>query len=114
MLVQKINQKFKEDFKIAERYFSIISTINDLGMTEREIQLVAYTALHGNISYKHLKEEFCSLYNSSIPTINNMISKLKKVKVLVKMDGKIKINPLLSLNFKKDVSLVITLLHDSQ
>jgi hypothetical protein len=41
-----------------------------------------------------------------------MISKLKKINVLVKDKGKIKTNPVLILNFNLDVKLEINLVHD--
>jgi hypothetical protein len=77
MIVQKLGVT-KNEFLIAEKYYGILSVINDLKLTEREIQLVAFTAIKGNISNANVREEFCKKYNTSSATINNIISKLKK------------------------------------
>lgn len=94
----------------AERYYSVLSVINDLKLTKRELQLIAFTAMRGNMSYKEYREEFCSLYKSSSPSINNMISKLKKNSILVKDNNKIKVNPKIQLDFSKPLKLEISLI----
>lgn len=110
MLLQRIVCK-GDEFKLAEKYYEMLSCINSLNLTEREAQLIAFTAIRGNISYNTHKEEFCKKYSSTSPTINNMISKLKKQKLFVKDNGKIKINPLIVIDFTKDFVLQIKMLH---
>lgn len=111
IIVQKLIKTESDDFLLAEKYYSILSVLNDLKLTQRETQLIAFTAIKGNISYKHLREEFCIKYNTSSPTINNMISKLKKMNVLVKDKSKVKVNPIIILKFSNDIKLDITLTH---
>lgn len=108
-IVQKLKKAEGDVFAVAERYYTILSAINDIGLTEREIQLVAFAAVRGNISYSNIRQEFCEKYKSSSPTINNMISKLKKLGVLVKDGSKIKVNPAIVLNFEDNIVLQITL-----
>ena len=110
--IQKLKKTVSDNFLLAEKYYSILFIVNDLKLSEREIQLVAFSAVHNNISYKHLKEEFCVKHNSTIPSINNIISKLKRIGVFIKKDGKIKVNPVISLDFNKNVLLAISLTHD--
>lgn len=107
VIVQKLKKTEADVFKKAQRYYTVMSAVNDLYLTERELQLVAFTAIKGNISYKNIREEFCEKYNSSAPTINNIISKLKRVGVLVKDGTKIKVNPFIALNFENDLMLEI-------
>jgi hypothetical protein len=97
---------------MAEKYYSVLSTINNLKLTQREIQLVAFTAIRGNISYSSIREDFCNKYNSTSPTINNIISKLKRIGVFVKDGSKIKVNPVIILNFSNDVTLEIKMEHN--
>lgn len=104
-IVQKLKKKEKDALSVARRYYSILSAVNDLHLTEREIQLVAFTAIKGNISYSTNRSEFCKLYNSSSPTINNIISRLKKLNIFIKDAGKIKVNPKILLNFENDIIL---------
>ena len=111
VIVQRLGKVYKHNLELAERYYIIISAINDLRLTEREIQLISFIAVNGSISYATVKEDFCKIYSTSPPTINNIISKLKRGKVLVKDKGKIKVNPLILLNFNNDVILQIQLTH---
>jgi hypothetical protein len=111
IIVQKLKKVEPDDFVLAQKYYSILSILNNLGLTDREIQLVAFTAIKGNISYKHLREEFCKKYNTSSPTINNIISKLKKMQMFIKDGGKVKVNPVIILKFNNDIRLEINLAH---
>lgn len=112
MITQKLKKGIKDDFELAQKYYSILSDVNGLRLTEREIQLVAFTAIKGNISNGNVRDEFCSKYNTSSPTINNIISKLKKVGIFVKEGGKVKVNPVIVLDFKQGLTLEIKFEHE--
>lgn len=103
--IQKLRKQESSSLGVAIRYYSILSAINDLKLTEREIQLIAFTAIKGNISYSTNREEFCSIYKSSSATINNIISRLKKINILIKDASKIKVNPKILLDFNSDIIL---------
>ena len=111
MIVQSLKKDVTTDMQLAEKYYTILFTVNDIHLTEREIQLIAFTAIKGNITYANAREEFCKTYNSTSPTINNIISKLKKVGIFVKENGKVKVNPVIVVDFKKDLMLNIKLVH---
>ena len=112
MIVQSLKKDVKTDIELAEKYYSVLFTINNLHLTEREIQLIAFTAIKGNITYANVREEFCKIYNSTSPTINNIVSKLKRLGIFVKENGKVKINPKIIIDFKKDLMLNIKLVHE--
>lgn len=112
MIVQRLKRDVSTDIELAEKYYSILSAINNIHLTEREIQLIAFTAIKGNITYANVREEFCKTYNSTSPTINNIISKLKKIGIFVKENGKVKVNPIIVIDFKKDLFLDIKLVHE--
>jgi hypothetical protein len=112
MIVQSLKKVVDTDIQLAEKYYSILFTINNLHLTEREIQLIAFTAIKGNITYANVREEFCKTYNSTSPTINNIVSKLKRLGIFVKENGKVKINPKIIIDFKKDLMLNIKLIHE--
>lgn len=112
VVVQKLKRVVETDLQLAEKYYSILSAINNLNLTQREIQLVAFTAIKGNITYANVREEFCKLHNTTSPTINNIISKLKKNGIFIKELGKVKVNPIIVIDFKKDLTLGITLVHE--
>jgi DNA-binding MarR family transcriptional regulator len=111
IIVQKLKKQLEDSYAVAEKYYSLLSAINNLGLTNREIQLIAFTAVKGNISYANIRAEFCEKYKSSPPTINNMISKLKRIGVFIKDGTKVKVNPIIVLNFDRDITLQINLTH---
>ena len=111
IVVQRLKKDVNTDMELAMKYYSILSVINSLNLTEREIQLISFTAIKGNITYANVREEFCKTYNSTSPTINNIISKLKKMSIFIKENGKVKVNPIITIDFKKDLMLNIKLVH---
>lgn len=110
--MQKMKSSSQDSFILAERYYSILSALNNLKLTGREIQLVAFTAVKGSMSFANVREEFCKRHDTTGPTINNMISKLKRMGILTKTGGKIKVNPIIALNFAQDITLQIRLMHE--
>jgi hypothetical protein len=110
--LQRLRKVVPTDIQLAEKYYSILSAVNSLHLTQREIQLIAFTSIKGNITYANVREEFCKLHNTTSPTINNIISKLKKIGIFIKEGGKVKINPMIVIDFKKDVTLNIKLVHE--
>ena len=111
IIVQKLKKEVYTDIQLAEKYYSILSAINNLSLTEREIQLISFTALKGNITYANVREEFCKTYNSTSPSINNIISKLKRIGIFIKENGKVKVNPIIIIDFTKNITLEIKLVH---
>ena len=112
VIVQRLKKSVSTDIQLAEKYYSILSAINNLHLTEREIQLIAFTAIKGNITYANVREEFCRTYNSTSPSINNIISKLKRIGIFIKENGKVKVNPIIIIDFTKDLTLDIKLVHE--
>ncbi len=109
--VIKVSRKESTPFDIAKRYYSLVSSIGDFNWTEREIQLIAFTAIKGNISYKDVKEEFCTLYKSSFATINNIVSKLKHKQFLIKDGSKVRVHPSLRQDFNNDIVIITSISH---
>ena len=110
--LQRLRKVVPTDIQLAEKYYSILSAVNSLHLTQREIQLIAFTSIKGNITYANVREEFCKLHKTTGPTINNIISKLKKVGIFIKEGGKVKVNPVIVIDFTKDLTLGITLTHE--
>jgi hypothetical protein len=111
IVVSKIGKKEESPLSLAIRYYSLLSVIGDMGLTQREIQLIGFTAIKGNISYSNNRQEFCTLYNTSSPTVNNTISKLKKRGLLVKDGDKIKVAPKILVNFNNKIIIQLSLSH---
>jgi hypothetical protein len=111
IIVQRLKKNVDNDMELAMKYYSILSVINSLNLTEREIQLISITAINVNITYANVREEFCKTYNSTSPSINNIISKLKRIGIFIKENGKVKVNPVIVIDFSKDLTLDIKLVH---
>jgi DNA-binding MarR family transcriptional regulator len=111
-VVQKLGKEYNNKYELAQKYYAVLSALNNLKLTEREIQLIAYTAIKGTITYANARTEFCEMYNTTTATINNIVSKLKKVGVFIKEDGKVKVNPVIVLDFENHINLFIQLQHE--
>lgn len=109
MIVQRLKKTFYGDFQIAQRYYGLVSALNDINLTQKEIELMSFIALSGKEKFDRM--EFCSSYNTTRATVNNMVAKLMKKNVLVKSKNAVMVNPLISLDFSKDVQLEIKLVH---
>jgi len=113
VLVQQINKTPKNNFDLAYKYFSILSALNDLGLVKRDLQLLSYAvSLEKDIS--DIKTDFIKEYDTSLATIGNVISKLYKLRVLVKDKRVVKINPAIGLDFNNDFMLVIKFIHNKE
>lgn len=110
MIVQKIKKTLPQ-MDVAMSYYSIICTINKIHITNRQLQLLAFTAIKGSITNPAARKEFCELFSTSQATINNMIGELKEMRLLTKLDGKIKVTPALQLDFTEPITMQITLLY---
>lgn len=111
-LLQRLKTEEADSYSIAEKYYNILSAVNNMHLTQREIQLIAFTAVKGNITLGNHRDEFCKRYDTTSPTINNIISKLKKMGILVKVEGKVKVTPIILLDFDLNVTLEIKLTHN--
>lgn len=110
-ILQRMRKAEADSFLLAQKYYAILSSVNSLQLTKREIELIAFTAVRGNMSYASVRQEFCEKYDTTGPTINNIISKLKKMGILIKDGSKVKVNPVIVLDFSKDITLEIKLLN---
>ncbi len=113
MILQKLKYDVKGPLELAETYYTIMSTLNGFNLAKREIQLMAITAVNGNIGSDRNKEEFVKVYASSLATVGNIITRLRKTNppLLVKEGKKVTVNPGLMLDFTKDFTMAITLEH---
>ena len=114
VIKQTLLHKVTSEREIAEKYYSLLSVVNNLGLAKSEIQLVAFTAIKGNITYANVRKEFCTTYNTTSATINNIVSKLKKKKIFLKKGKIIYVNPIITIDFKKDLHLEINFQHETK
>jgi len=110
MKVQRLNIELKDEFQVARKYYQIISVLNDLKLSEGQLQLVAFTAIRGNISDPGYRKEYCDTYKTTSATINNVVDKMKKKGVMVKHNKMIFVNKVLTeVDFNESLALVVTM-----
>ncbi len=110
-LLQTFKKEFSDPMERAVKYYSLLSVWNGLGLSEREVQLLAFTAIKGTISYRSSKQEFSRMFSSSVATVDNMVSKLHTVGLLVKVAGKYKVNEQINLDFERSIVLGFKLIN---
>lgn len=98
-------------FEVARKYYAVISALNDLGLTEKELLLVSYSAVHGSVGNQEVRDAFCSEHGSTPATVNNMVSRLRKRGVMVKRNGKVWVAPAIALDFSRNVKMEVSLVH---
>lgn len=102
IIVKTINKSFSNKIKAGITWFGVIAALNNIKLTTRELELLAFINYRGTISSLQAKEEFCKVFESSMGTISNMTKKTSKLiteKLLVKANSKLRINPALKVDF---------------
>lgn len=106
---KKIKRALPSDIEKGIRYYSILSVISELKLRRKEIELLAFTSVKGNITHPSLREEFVRMFDSSSQSLENIKSRLRKQKWLIDIDGKCKVNPKVNLDLSGDIILQINL-----
>ena len=108
MIIQRLHKELGVLDK-ALVYYQVISILNNLNLSTRDIQVLAFTNKRGTISSITAKNQFISIFGSTISTVNNTVTKLRKLGLMVKVNGKTIVNPKLSIDFSKPVTIAITM-----
>lgn len=112
---QRIAKSYKSEFEIAKKYYTIIFALNDIHITKNELNLIAFTAIHGTLSTPPIREQFRKEFDIPQASVYNMIGKLKKLNILISdRDNKLRINPIILPNFSlhTDIILVVKMLKE--
>lgn len=108
MTVQKFKPIIDSEFEMAKRYYSVVSALNVLKLTDMELNLLAFIGTRGSISNTNQKKIFCEIFNSTENSVNNRIGELLKRGILQKHEGKVRIIKSIALNFKEPVIIKVT------
>ena len=106
---QKIKKNFDKPYDVAVKYYALLSLLNNLNLTDREIQLLAHIAIKGTISTVPSKTEFIKNHKTTLNTVNNLISALSKRGFLVKTNKMIRLHPKISVNFNGVDEVIINI-----
>jgi hypothetical protein len=113
-ILQKIKINKEDILEKAIKYYSVFFKINDVPITKKEIELLAFTAIKGGITSISAREEFVKRFDSSLASLENIKGKLVQKKFIIKKDKKLKINPLINLDFTKRIVLQIDLVENAK
>ena len=108
MLTQRFKVlRFEDKFEMAQKYFLVVSSWYNIKLTKRQVEIAAFALVKGNISYRSIRQEFCSKVGTTVSTINNLVPGLKELGILVKDKSKriIKINPQLHVNLEEPITI---------
>lgn len=114
VVAQKITKEYPKSVDVAIRYYRVLSVLNNIELTDREVQLLGHTAIRGNIASVTSKEEFIKKFGSSMATVNNLICKLSKLGLLNKTDNRIEVQRGINLDFSKELVLQLSLKHSGE
>ncbi len=111
--LQRIHKSYSSEFEIAKRYYTIVFGLNDIHVTKNELNLVAFSAVMGTISTPPNRKQFSKEFDIPAGSVYNMVARLQKLQVFQK-DGsnKVRVNPAILPDFKKDLLLVIKISED--
>lgn len=100
-ILQKVKKEYNNRIDIAKAYYHILFKLNGIPVSNMELELVCHCAVYGTISYSTSRDEFMKKFGVPKASIYNMISKLQRRKIFMKIDGLTKVNPAIMLDFSK-------------
>lgn len=95
-----LQKDIRNEFELAKTFFGIISVVNNLELTNRDLQVLAYVAIRGTITGTKRKREFIRLFGSSLASISNTVFKLKTKHFLLRKGTKVVLNPQLAMKIE--------------
>jgi len=98
-VVRPFKRRFEDKREMARRYFSMLSAFNGIEITKGELNLLAHIAIRKGIASENSKKEYLDMYKTTMATVDNTVSRLRKKKMLVKIDNKTRINPVIDIDF---------------
>jgi hypothetical protein len=105
----KVNKEAEDSLDAAIKYYSLFSMLSGWKLTPVEINLIAFTAIKGNISSGGTRNQFIEQFNSTKPSLNNFIYKLSKLGYIIKEKDRIMVHPSLKRDFSQPIVLQISL-----
>lgn len=109
MILHRTIKQYDDPLEKALVYYGVICALNNIKLGNRELQLLAFTAVRGTITPKPAREEFAKLFDSSLHTIENAKGVLVRKKLLIKDGEMYRVNPGILPPLNEDFCLLIQL-----
>lgn len=110
VIVQRLRKTVPSNIDKAIKYYQVLSVLNNLDLTHKQVELLAFTSVRGTITSPSARKEFVEIFDSSLASLENIKRKLKKKGWLVEVDRRYHVNPKANLDFSKDILLQINLI----
>ena len=99
----------KEDKRtLIMTYLNLLSAFNTLKLSDFEVNLLSHIILNKGVLSGTCKLNFVEKYETTIPAINNTVSKLKKKKLLIKKENIVTIQPKINLDFLNNNNFIFS------
>jgi len=113
VVLQKLQKGYDRKLDKAIAYYQLISTLNNLNLQTREIELLAFTATRGTITPPSARLEFVKLFGSSLASLENIKCRLIKKKLLYKTGEMYRVIPEIAPDFSRSIVMQINLSSES-
>ena len=109
VVLQKLQKNYDRKLDKAIAYYQLLSTLNNLNLQSREIELLAFTATRGTITPPSARQEFISIFGSSKASLENIKCRLVKKKLLYKIGEMYRVVPEIAPDFSRSIVMQINL-----
>ena len=111
VILQKIRKSEPDPYKKSLMYFRVLFGVNDIHLSKREMEVISFAAVRGNVSSAGAQLELMERFGLTANAKHCIVSALKKKGFLMKgRDGKIRLVPsLLTIDFSNDLFLQIAI-----
>lgn len=97
---------YKDKTEAARLFLSMVTGFNNIRLSKSELDFLAYMMMKDGGVVTVGKKGYQEQYDVSEGVVNNMVSLLKKKKVLVKIDNKVRIHPKIMVGFKDNDNFI--------
>jgi hypothetical protein len=105
--IQKIEKLYSSQIEVAKQYYKIVFEMNGIHIRDKELELIAFSAVRGTISTPPIREEYIETCKVSNASMHNMSARLQKFKVFIKdKEGKVRVNPQIHPDFSQPEILI--------
>lgn len=109
IIVQKWVKHVDDAVEMGIKYYTLLSIVNELGLTPRECEMLSFTSVQGTISSLQAKKDFCKRFNSTLATVGNLMTRLSSLDYLVREGKKLVVNKNINFDFEKNFIISIKL-----
>lgn len=99
-------KSFNSEMEFVKLYYTLIFNFYNIKVSQKEVDLVAFSTIKGTLSTPPVREEYLKTFNMSKGSMYNMLSNLQKLSIIVKdEEKKYRVNPNIVIDTTKPVIL---------